>query len=138
MQSDTFVKQKSNLTEYWIKRPGPRRPFADYICFLWGDGRDCDCEGDAKSPTDRNWTELTIINRTDESERVDVDPYALHPLTFVIRSERPELAARLAYALAATSGGTLTASPEGTPIIVETLLSHVGHFDLEAALQRLG
>lgn len=127
----------TTLTQYFIKEPGPRRAFGDYISFLWRDGEDCDTDGDAKSATDRDWTELTIINRANESERVDVDPCAMNPLTLVIRSQSSHLATRLAYALAVTTNGALSASLEGPAITPEVLKLQMGDFDLDEALRRL-
>ena len=123
-------------TQYCIKGPGKRRAFKDYISFLWGDSQNCDTDGDAKSATDHDWTELTIINRRNLSERVDVDPCASNPLTLAIGSESNHLAARLAYALAITTGGEPLASPEGPAITLEALISHMGDFDLALALKR--
>jgi hypothetical protein len=123
--------------QYFIKGPGERRAFRDYISFLWGDSQDCDTDGDAKSATDHDWTELTIINRRDPSERVEVDPSVKNPLTLAIRSESTSIAARLAYALAITAGGELRASPERPAITLEALICHMGDFDLAAALERL-
>jgi hypothetical protein len=125
------------LTEYCVKVAGPRRAYGDYISFLWGDNWDCDTDGDAKSTTDHYWTELTIINRSNVSERVDVDPSATDPLTLTVRSEFSYLAARLAYALAVTTGGTLSASPDGPAIPAEALISQMGDFDVAVALKRL-
>ena len=124
------------MTQYCIKELGPRRPIGDYVSFLWGDGWDCDSDGDAKSRVDPHWTELKLINRRNLAERVDVDPCA-EPLTLTVRSESGYLAARLAYALTVTTGGTLSASPEGPTIAAGELISQMGDFDLGMALDRL-
>lgn len=125
------------MTKFWIAKPGPRRPFGEYVNFLWGSVHDCDTDGNAESASSRDWTELTVISRQDESDRVDIDPYAQDPLTLVVRSRRPELAARLAYALVVSCGGVLTSSPTGTGIEPTSLISAMGTFDLGGALERL-
>ena len=125
------------MAKYWIKEPGLRRPFGDYVSFLWGD-QDCDTDGDAKSPEDRDWTELTVINRRSDLERVDVDPLPDNPLTLLIKSDDEHLAARLAYILAATAGGTLSDSLGGHALRRDALIPNFGDFDLAAALERLG
>jgi hypothetical protein len=124
------------VIRYWIKEPGPRGTFGQYIAFLWRLGQSCDTDGNAEDASDRNWTELTIINREDESERVDVDPRPETPLTLEVRSARGYLAARLAYALTVTTGGTLLSKPHGIAMDTAALLSMMGHFDVGAALER--
>jgi hypothetical protein len=86
---------------------------------------------------DGDWTELTIINRDNDSERVDVFEFSENPLRLIIKSDRQKIAARLAYALAATCGGTLYNHPEGPAIMLDELLPRVGDFDLRTALMRV-
>jgi hypothetical protein len=136
MPPDTVRKGAETVAQYWITEPGPRRPFREYVAFLWGE-EDCDTDGNAASAEDRKWTELTIVSRRDESNRVDVDPAAQNPLTIEIRSERQDLAARLAYALAVTCGGSVSASRVGPPITAEALIRQMGDFDVKAATKRL-
>lgn len=127
------------VSSYWIWGIGPRRPFGDYVRFLWGD-QDCDTDGDAVTPQDRNWTELTVISRGANPRRVDVVPsipYERSTMTLAIRSDENELAARLAYALAVSSGGDLSENLGGPAIAPETLVSRMGEFDLQSALDAL-
>jgi hypothetical protein len=124
------------VVQYWVKEPGPGGTFGQYNAFLWCHGQNCDTDGSSEDVSDRYWTELTIINREDESERVDVDPRPETPLTLEVRSARGYLAARLAYALTITTGGTLLSAPDGIAMDTEELLSTMGHFDVGAALKR--
>jgi hypothetical protein len=124
------------LAEYRLERPGTRRPFGEYVDFLF-DGQNCDTDGNSTAVADGDWTELTIINRENDSERVDVFEFSETPLGLIIKSGRQEIAARLAYALAATCGGTLYNHPEGPAITLDELGPRVGDFDLPTALMRV-
>lgn len=124
------------MIRFWIREPGAREPYYKYMVFLWGDGHDCDTDGNSNHIDDRTWTELTIINRKDESERVDVDPISDSPLTLEVKSERDYLAARLAYALAVTTAGRLSRFPDGSRLENTVLVPLMGQFDLDAALKR--
>jgi hypothetical protein len=41
---------------------------------LWGKGVDIDSDGNSQYPESTNWNELTLILRSDISQRVDIDP----------------------------------------------------------------
>jgi hypothetical protein len=100
------------VAQYWIRELGPRRPFPQYVSFLFGGDAGCDTDGNAQSATDCTWTELTVIDRPNPSERVAVSLQAEKPLTFLVTSDREELAARLVYALIITSGVNVFARSE--------------------------
>ena len=100
------------MAQYWIRELGPRRPFPQYVSFLFGGDAGCDTDGNAQSATDCTWTELTVIDRPNPSERVAVSLQAEKPLTFLVTSDREELAARLVYALIITSGANVFAPSE--------------------------
>jgi hypothetical protein len=94
--------------EFRIHNPGPRPPFGAVAEHLWGAGVDVDSDGDSSTPEDRNWTELTVIRRSKDAERVDVDPVSDTPLVLKVVSESRDLALRAAEFLARTTGGALT------------------------------
>ena len=71
------------MYEFWIKDSGPRSPYQRYVSYLWGEDSDCDTDGNSSSPSDREWTELTIINRKNNTGRVDVDSEQNSPLIAV-------------------------------------------------------
>jgi hypothetical protein len=83
---------------------GARPPFDKVAKYLWGPV-DCDSDGDSVQPESTNRTELTLINRQDETQRVDIDPISKSPLRIEIRSESEELAARIARFLADETHG---------------------------------
>lgn len=74
------------MEEYTLYiNPKMERPrFKDIAHFLWGEGVDLDSDGNSETPDDRNWTELTLINRNDGSERIDIDPVSYDPLILKI------------------------------------------------------
>ncbi|KZN48607.1 hypothetical protein N474_18635 [Pseudoalteromonas luteoviolacea CPMOR-2] len=74
-----------------VKISGPRPPFYALSNELWP-GQDIDSDGDSESPGSDSWTELTLINRSDETLRVDIDPESLDPLVLIVKSETKELA----------------------------------------------
>jgi hypothetical protein len=78
---------------------GPRPPFDRLAKYLRG-AVDYDSDGDSVEPESTNWTELTLINRRDETQRIDVDPISETPLLPEIRSESEKLVDRTARFLA--------------------------------------
>jgi hypothetical protein len=94
--------------EFLIHAPGPRPPYVLVAEYLWGAGVDFDSDGDSRTPDDPNWTELTVIRRGGDSERVDVNPVSESPLVLKVVSESRRLALRVANFLARTTGGVLT------------------------------
>ena len=51
---------------------------------LWGNTNEIDSDGDSKTPDDKNWTELTLINRSNQNQRIDIDPVHTNPLILKI------------------------------------------------------
>jgi hypothetical protein len=90
--------------EFRIHVPGPRPPFVFVAEHLWGAGVDFDSDGDSRTPDDQNWTELTVIRRGGNSERVDVDLVSESPLVLKVVSESKDLALRAANFLARATG----------------------------------
>jgi hypothetical protein len=114
------------MTRFYVTAPKPRPDFRLAIVFLWHDGQNVDTDGDCEYPASHDWTELYIANRERPTEpSVSVSAHQQSPLILAVESESEHLAARVAYFLAVSVGS----SPE-------RFLSHVGDFDVEAALKR--
>ena len=96
----------------YLVRPGPRPPFVLVAHHLWGDA-DIDSDGNSSTPDDTECTELTLIRRPDNDERVDIDLASESPLVLKIHSESLTLAKRTADFLAQHTGGTVSTEPVG-------------------------
>ena len=96
-------------TRIVIEPGGPRPPFYLVAQYLWGTA-DFDSDGNSTVPESVDWTELTLTNRQDPSQRVDVDPIADEPLQLEVRSTSHELARAVADFLARETKGTLIVS----------------------------
>mgnify|MGYP000382978122 CR=1 FL=1 len=83
----------------YIQPNGPRPEYYAIAEHLWGKGIDIDSDGNSKTPDSKEWTELTLINRSDDSQRIDIDPAQESPLVLEIRG--PEKLVRLAAGLLA-------------------------------------
>lgn len=96
------------MHRFKLIEPGPRPPYYKVAEHLWGAGCNFDSDGDTSSPEATDWTELTIISRSDPNQRVDIDPHPEDgPLVLVIRSEHLELAKAVALFLQREAGGVL-------------------------------
>ena len=78
----------------YIQPNGPRPDYYSVAEHLWGKGVDIDSDGNSESPDSIDWTELTLINRNDDSLRIDIDPKQETPLVLEIRG--PEMLVKLA------------------------------------------
>lgn len=68
--------------------PESERPiFYSLAEHLWGTGVDIDSDGNSITPDDTNWTELTIINRSNPEQRIDIDPVQIKPLILKIEGK---------------------------------------------------
>ena len=95
-------------TRIRIEPGGPRPPYSEVAHHLWG-GADIDSDGNSNTADSTAWTELTLINRTDTTQRVDIDPLSQNPLVLEVRSETYDLAESAAQFLtAATNGKRIT------------------------------
>jgi len=88
-----------------VVSPGLRPPYIQVAEHLWGIGCNFDSDGNSKTPGDRQWTELTVILRSDPEQRVDVDPISLDPLILAVRSSHQSLCQITAKFLVSVSGG---------------------------------
>lgn len=89
--------------------PGPRPWYGLVADSLWP-GRDVDSDGDSDFPASTSWTELTLILRSDLSQRIDVDPVSLSSMVLRISATTSELASRVATILQQHCGGRLVAA----------------------------
>lgn len=114
-----------------------RPDFRLVISFLWSDEVNVDTDGDADSPASHEWTELSCINRENEREAFDIAPVMSEPLILEICSEISELAARVAYFLARSTGSRVASTQNGPWQELDWLIEKVGDFDLAQGLQRV-
>ena len=78
-----------------IRVVGPRPPFYQVAEYLWGRHVDIDSDGNSVTPNDPNWTELTIICRSDNDARVDIDLIDKESSILIIKSESRECAEKV-------------------------------------------
>jgi hypothetical protein len=100
-------ESKNHRFLFRVESPGPRPPFALVAEHLWGSLVDFDSDGNSRSADDRGWTELTVIRRDRDEERVDIDPISDDPLVLRVASDSQELARKAAVYLAKATGGRL-------------------------------
>jgi hypothetical protein len=124
------------MTSFFVRTPNPRPDFRSVAAFLWDEKHDFDSDGDCLYPADRNWTELTLDSRERKNESVDVDPVSDAPLTLKVRSERPHLAARVAYYLAIATDGVMSEEFSGKYVGASSFREQLGDFDVESALEK--
>jgi len=90
----------------YLIEPGSRPPFPAIARYLWGK-QDFDSDGNSRHSNDDQWTELTIICRSTNNERLDIDPVSENPLVLKISSTSSLLVPKVAQFLVANSGGTI-------------------------------
>ena len=88
-----------------VVAPGPRPPYPKVAEHLWGTGCNFDSDGNSDPWDDREWTELTLILRSDTEQRVDIDPISVDPLILVVRSSKQSLCQMTADFIVSVSGG---------------------------------
>ena len=88
-----------------VVAPGLRPPFFQVAEHLWGVGCNIDSDGNSDTPDDRQWTELTVILRSDPVQRVNINPISNDPLILSVRSSHQSLCQMAAEFIVAVSGG---------------------------------
>jgi len=73
---------------------GPMPPFYKLAEVLWGSGTDYDSDGDSEHPDYTNWTELTLTNRQDATQKIDIGSME-KPNQIVLRGSSEILVARV-------------------------------------------
>ena len=66
-------------------------PYYDVAEYLWGKGVDIDSDGDSYPADATDWTELTLILRSDTTQRVDIDPSPLNTNFLVLKASNQHL-----------------------------------------------
>src|SRR5215217_2634941 len=105
MTSPRSPARPVRANEYLVYCHGDRPYFAEMPYFLWG-AVDYASSGDARVPTDREWRELGLVNRTN-GEILEIVPArdAGRRMVLAVRSTDPDLALRGAYFLAWRTDG---------------------------------
>ena len=57
-----------------IELIGALPPYYEIAYSLWGKEADFDSDGNSYDPDSTTWTELSLILRSDENQRIDIDP----------------------------------------------------------------
>ena len=78
------------MKKIYVEINGPRPPYYNLPNELWP-GVGFDSDGNSHDPESKEWTELSITNRENESLRINIDPVNENPLVFVVESDTPEL-----------------------------------------------
>ncbi|MFS1525477.1 hypothetical protein ACL7TT_15415 [Microbulbifer sp. 2304DJ12-6] len=94
------------MSEIRARINGPRPPFYILAEEIWP-GEDFDSYGDSQTPESESWTELTIINSKNTSQRIHVDPESRNLLVLAVRSEVQELAQRAAQFIVKNCSGEM-------------------------------
>ena len=119
---------------YFVRVENDRPPFPCVAVFLWGPDVDIDSDGNSSWVGDPEWTELTVIDRRNWGDRVDVDPVREDPLVLKVRSALAPLAARTAYYLATVTGGGIALVADGPFGEPGRLLEAMGAHDVDKGL----
>ena len=126
------------MIRYFVRVEGTRPPFACVARFLWGSDIDFDSDGNSTSLEDGKWTELTVVDRRNGIDRVDVDPVDGDPLILKVRSENVALAARAEYYLAVYTRGSVAQDLAGLYSEPNEWVEAMGEFDVERSLLDAG
>ena len=68
------MHERKSHTKTKLDLIGPLPPYYEIAYSLWGEGVNFDSDGDSYDPESTSWTELTLILRSDENQRIDIDP----------------------------------------------------------------
>src|SRR5689334_23787131 len=100
MTSPLGPARPARAAQYLVYCHGDRPYFAEVAYFLWG-AVDYASSGDATLPTDREWHELSLVNRANgEILEVAPAPETGRRVVLTVRAVDPDLALRGAYFLA--------------------------------------
>ncbi|MCP8465612.1 hypothetical protein NK553_16810 [Pseudomonas sp. ZM23] len=116
---------------FHVRVNGERPDFRVFIDLLFGAGCNVDSDGDARSPSARDWAWLYLREREERSAAVEIQACADDPGLFGIHSENPELATLAALYLLHRCGSILT--HHGAPLDGATLESMHQRFGAQLA-----
>lgn len=125
------------VTEFYVRTHKPRPDFRLLSCFLWRENHNIDSDGNCDYPSDREWTELTLINYAENGVRLDIDRALEEPLTLRVDSEDPRLALVAAFFIATYCDGVMAEDLESTYHPASAFRSWLADFDLGAANERV-
>ena len=75
-----------------LKRIGKSLPpYYEIAVFLWGVEADIDSDGNSENPDSLDWTELTLILRSNPEQRIEIDPDPNEDDLLIVKSEVEEL-----------------------------------------------
>lgn len=74
-----------------LKVIGPMPKYYAIAEHLWGVDADIDSDGNSYNSESSDWTELTLILRDDETQRVDIDPHEQLHNTLVLSTTNKAL-----------------------------------------------
>lgn len=82
-----------------IELKNPLPPFYLIPEYLWGKNSDYDSDGDSQNIESTDWSELTIILRSDLEQRIDIDPMDNSNKKFIVKSDQEGLIEKVIYFL---------------------------------------
>jgi len=129
------MNPKNPMTRFFVRAPGSRPDYRLVLAFVWGDA-DCDTDGNSYNPASREWTALYARHRGRPLEAFDVNLSSTDPLVLEVESQHEWIAAAIAYLLAVSTTGGVSAAPSGPFGSAETLLPRISGFDVEDAWAR--
>lgn len=134
--SPALPGQSPRGAEYTVYCHGDRPYFAEVPYFLWGPV-DYASSGDARRPTDRDWRDLSVVNReTGAILEVAPVPQSGGRIVLAVRAVDPVLALRAAYFLTWRTDGQTTIG-EDSPLETHVeLAAQLGDWDYKTALAR--
>src|SRR5579859_899103 len=123
-------------TEFVVRCHGDRPYFAEVPYFLWGPA-DYASSGDARHPTDREWRELSLVNRaTGAPVEIGPAPGAGRRVILALRALDPTLAVRAAYFLTWRTDGQTTSGGDAPLETYTDMAARLEGWDHPAAIAR--
>ena len=126
------------MTQFYVNAERDRPDFRLVVTYLWHDLYNVNTDGNSPNPASRDWTELFIQNRQDETETVDIVAAMEDPLILLIESQTDHLAARTAYFLAEFMSTGISDAQDGPFREPATIQHAIGTgFDVTEAMARV-
>lgn len=74
-----------------LKIVGKLPSFIEIANDLWGENADIDSDGNSKHPSSTDWNELTLILRSDVTQRIDINPDKNQKDQLILESSNSDL-----------------------------------------------
>lgn len=128
----------SENPKFYLKITNLRPDYRVMISLLWGDFEEVDTDGEGVNPAERDWTDLSVIRRSDDAQRIDIISVHREPLVLEISSPHPAIPPVIAYFLVHETGASWSTTPNGPYIRdVKLLEKRANHnFNLKAGMER--